>query len=71
MKCIVINRYGVKLAVKIPKSRSVYHILGVGEFPIMYEPRTCDYTESHRRCEKWIRKHDTANTCSIVEVEAC
>ena len=54
-KFAVKNRYGIEL------------VAGRKEGKYLYIPY-CEGEESYRKCEKWTKKHDTANTCVIVDL---
>lgn len=54
-KIAVRNKYGIELSAK--ERRDGYYYV------------TDDTQEGHARAEKWIKKHDSANTCEIVEIE--
>lgn len=59
MKYAVINQYGVGLRYEDEHPRDDGYV---------YVPR-CTGEESHARCEAWCKRHDSANTCAIVEYE--
>ena len=55
MKYAVINWYGIEL------------VAGRKTGKFLYIPRS-DGRQSSEDCSRWIRRHDSANTCAIVEM---
>lgn len=56
MKYVIINQYGIGLKAGAKNSKYIYTPKSEG-------------TQSYIDCETWIRRHDSANTCAIVERE--
>ncbi len=58
MKNAVINQYGIALTAERDDDTGYAYI-----------PRSTG-EKSHEACERWIKRHDSANTCAIVEMDA-
>ena len=59
MKYAVINQYGIGLSYEDDHPRNDGYV---------YVPRSCG-EESYAACERFIRRYDSAQTCSIVEYD--
>lgn len=60
MKYAVINQYGIELRYEEAHPRNDGYT---------YVPRS-DGEASYDACNKWITRHDSANTCAIVEYQS-